>query len=202
MALFGEFQITNSYDLSLQLESLIKSLGIGIADDFVLLETDRYFTVTKDLSDAIDLPTDLSFRDFEKVLADETIPSEAAAKSVSKLLNNNTINYDGDVETHIVTLQSTSTIKNTGKALQTNYNGMSDAISGKTFGKALTTSQGMLDVMSFIHNKYVYTEADPDFLPPQDHQGYVQLNSYYGQDYVRFEDEYSVGSRQSTFNTL
>jgi hypothetical protein len=30
--------------------------------------------------------------------------------------------------------------------------------------------------------------------------GYVQLNPYYGQDYVTYDDNYSVGSRESTFN--
>ena len=31
--------------------------------------------------------------------------------------------------------------------------------------------------------------------------GYVQLNSYYGEDYIEFGDTYSVGSRETTFNT-
>jgi hypothetical protein len=29
----------------------------------------------------------------------------------------------------------------------------------------------------------------------------VQLNSYYGEDYIEFGDTYSVGSRETTFNT-
>lgn len=38
MQLFGEFDITNTYDLSLQLESLVKSLGISLEEDPVVIQ--------------------------------------------------------------------------------------------------------------------------------------------------------------------
>jgi hypothetical protein len=202
MALFGEFQITNNYDLSLQLESLVKSLGIGIEDEFNVLETERYFTVTKGFSHAIQTPLDSTVIRFDKSLEDSYSVASTAVSSFTKALNQTTINYDGDVEGNSVVLQSTSTVKTAGKNITTNYGGMSDVITAKSFGKLLEDLPNITDALSFSHDKYLYTEENPDILPPQDHQGYVQMNSYYGQDYVRFEDEYSVGSRESTFNTL
>jgi len=202
MALFGEFQITNNYDLSLQLESLVKSLGIGLEDDFALLETARYFTVSKAFSSTIDTPTDYLKYSFIKTLDNQVEPEDSHIQQFTKLLNQNTINYDGDVDSNNVTLISSSTVKNTGKSLSTIYTGMSDAISSKVVAKSLETTASIDETTAVFMDKYLYTEEDPDILPPQDHQGYVQVNSYYGQDYVTFDDEYSVGSRESTFNTL
>ena len=202
MALFGEFQITNNYDLSLQLESLVKSLGIGLEDEFTVIETDRYFTVSKDVSDSIDTPTEVFIRTFGKALATSQSLSDVTNKNVGKLLNSVTINYDGDLDNNTVVLQSTSTAKHTGKSLSTSYTGIQATVTAKTVGKSATDSQSLSDAATVTMDKYVYTAENPDILPPQDHQGYVQLNSYYGQDYVRFQDEYSVDSRYSTFNTL
>lgn len=47
MQLFGEFDITNSYDLSLQLESLIKSLGISLEEDPVVIQDNFSKTFVK-----------------------------------------------------------------------------------------------------------------------------------------------------------
>jgi hypothetical protein len=79
---------------------------------------------------------------------------------------------------------------------------MTDAINNFVINKSLTDNPIVTEVFRFTMDKYLFTQAAPDILPPQDHQGYLQLNSYFGQDYVVFADEYSVGSRQSTFNTL
>ena len=129
-------------------------------------------------------------------------PEDSHIQQFTKLLNQNTINYDGDVDSNNVTLISSSTVKNTGKSLSTIYTGMSDAISSKVVAKSLETTASIDETTAVFMDKYLYTEEDPDILPPQDHQGYVQVNSYYGQDYVTFDDEYSVGSRESTYNTL
>jgi hypothetical protein len=50
--------------------------------------------------------------------------------------------------------------------------------------------------LSFETAKYV-----DSVLNDQSNEGYLQFNSYYDQDYIILEDDYSVGSRQSTFNT-
>jgi hypothetical protein len=90
-----------------------------------------------------------------------------------------------------------------GKELATTSAGTwSDSISAIETTKVLADTPVISETLRLSADKYLYTEADPDLLPPQDHEGYVQLNSYYGQDYIVFDDEYSVGSRESTFSTL
>jgi hypothetical protein len=205
MALFGEFNITNNYDLSLELESLVKSLGIGLTDLIVSTDSFAFLTTTKVLSDTLDTPSDSTFiKTFFSVLDDtlDTPDDSSYAQSFNKLLNQTTLNNDGDAEGHSVTMQSTSTVFNTGKSLSTSYSGMSDSISSFEVDKVLSDTPVITESIGITTDKYVFTEASPDELDPQDHTGYVQLNSYYGQDYIIFEDEYSVGSRESTFNTL
>jgi hypothetical protein len=205
MALFGEFNITNNYDLSLELESLVKSLGIGLTDLIVSTDSVAVLTTSKVLSDTLDTPSDSNFiKTFFTVLDDtlDTPDDSSYAQSFNKLLNQTTLNNDGDAEGHSVTMQSTSTVFNTGKSLSTSYSGMSDSISSFEVDKVLSDTPVITESIGITTDKYVFTEASPDELDPQDHTGYVQLNSYYGQDYIIFADEYSVGSRESTFNTL
>ena len=204
MALFGEFNITNNYDLSLELESLVKSLGIALTDAFIISESSTK-DITKVLSDTLDTPSDSTFiKTFFSVLDDTlTTPDDSSfVQTFGKLLNQTTLNNDGDAEGHSVTMQSTSTVFNIGKALSTSYSGMSDAISVFDIDKALSDAPVITESIGITTDKYVFTVSSPDILDPQDHTGYVQLNSYYGQDYIIFADEYSVGSRESTFNTL
>jgi hypothetical protein len=201
MALFGEFDITNNYDLSLELESLVRSLGIGLTDLIASTDSVAFLTTTKVLSDTLDTPSDSNFIKTVFTVLDDTLdtPDDSSyAQSFNKLLNQTTLNNDGDAEGHSVTMQSTSTVFNTGKSLSTSYSGMSDSISSFEVDKVLSDTSTISESLAQTINKTV----TPDTLPEQDHTGYVQLNSYYGQDYIIFADEYSVGSRESTFNTL
>jgi hypothetical protein len=205
MAVFGEFNITNNYDLSLELESLVKSLGIGLTDLLVSTDSFAFLTTTKVLSDTLDTPSDSTFiKTFFSVLDDtlNTPDDSSYAQSFGKLLNQTTLNNNGDAEGHSVTMQSTSTVFNTGKSLSTSYSGMLDSISSFEVDKVLSDTPVITESIGITTDKYVFTVSSPDELDPQDHTGYVQLNSYYGQDYIIFADEYSVGSRESTFNTL
>jgi len=204
MALFGEFNITNNYDLSVALESLVKSLGITLQDGLVSTDAAATLSTTKVLSSTLDTPTDSTILKSTIKVLDDSIdtPEDSFTQSFSKLLNQSTLNYDEDVEGHSVTMESTSTALNTGKSLSTSYSGMTDTTITFETEKALSDTPVVSEVLSLTTDKYVFTESSPDALDPQDHTGYVQLNSYYGQDYIIFADEYSVGSRESTFNTL
>jgi hypothetical protein len=204
MALFGEFNITNNYDLSVALESLVKSLGITLQDGLVSTDAAATLSTTKVLSSTLDTPTDSTILKSTIKVLDDSIdtPEDSFTQSFSKLLNQSTLNYDEDVEGHSVTMESTSTALNTGKSLSTSYSGMTDTTITFETEKALSDTPVVSEVLSLTTDKYVFTESSPDTLDPQDHTGYVQLNSYYGQDYIIFADEYSVGSRESTFNTL
>ena len=194
MALFGEFNITNNYDLSVALESLVKSLGIGLEDSLTVVDAINDITLTssKVLSTSIDNINDNDIRKSVSKALDTSLdePTDALTQFVSKAL---ATSYSG---------MSDDATLSTGKALSTIYSGMIDTTRTFETTKALTDSVAPTELFGYTIDKYVYTELEPDLLPPQDHTGYVQLNSYYGQDYIVFEDEYSVGSRQSTFNTL
>lgn len=192
MALFSEFNITNSYDLGVSLQSLISSLGLGIKDQIDIETEERFnFLLSKILSTSLLPPVDnITSKTVGKGLTSSTeLPVDNVITRVTKSVTSSQPILDG------------SLVFNSFKTLQTDYNQLTDSLS-VDLEKTLTTSQAISDAVTFTHDKYVYPQEDPDILSPQDHQGYVQLNSYYGQDYIVFEDEYSVGSRQSTFNTL
>ena len=193
MALFGEFNITNNYDLSVALESIVKSLGIGV-EDLIDNITDRStFLFTKSLTSQLNTPNDsnITQRFSKRLDTSLAAPTDIAAKVFTKSANTDTFTPVDSV-----------TNKTFGKRLSTSYTGMADAINNFVINKSLTDNPIVTEVFRFTMDKYLFTQAAPDILPPQDHQGYLQLNSYFGQDYVVFADEYSVGSRQSTFNTL
>lgn len=186
MALFGEFNITNNYDLSIALESLVKSLGIGLEDLQTVIDSGITITFSKVLSTAIDTPDDSIFRKNVSKELDTSLdePTDALTQIVSKALSTS---YSG--------MQDTSTTFEVSKPLSTSYSGMQDAISTREVSKALASSQSMSDSLVLATDKYV----DPDELDPQTEDGYVGLNPYAGQDF--FAAEYSVGSRASTFTT-
>jgi hypothetical protein len=193
MALFGEFNITNNYDLSLELESIVKSLGIGVEDSIDNIADVLNWLFTKNLTSQLDTPNDSNIRrSTSKVLATSlSTPTDTAAKFITKGVNS----------TPVLASDSTATL-NFGKGITTSYSGAIDAINNFSIGKSLTDQPIVTDLIRFTMDKYLFTQATPDILPPQGHQGYLQLNSYFGQDYIVFADVYSVGSRQSTFNTL
>jgi hypothetical protein len=187
MALFGEFNITNNYDLSIALESLVKSLGIGLGDSQDVVDTGITSIVfDKVVSDAIDTPNDSNIRrTVSKALGTSlNTPTDVITKLVSKALSTS---YSG--------MQDATATKVLSKALSTSYSGMQDVISTREISKALATSQSILDTPAKRTDKYL-----EDTLDPQTESGYVSFNPYSGQDY--FNDiDYSEGARASTFTT-
>lgn len=189
MALFGEFNITNNYDLSVTLESLVKSLGIGLEDLLENITDDYRYLLTKGFNSVLSTPTDNNIiTSTSKVLATPlNTPLDVAVKLFTK-----------SVDTDSVSPIDSEEIFNFGKSLSTSYSGAIDQLNNFSIGKRLDDAPLPTDLATLS----VSIIADPDTVPPQNHQGYLQLNSYFGQDYVAFADVYSVGSRESTFNTL
>jgi hypothetical protein len=185
MALFGEFNITNNYDLSIALESLVKSLGIGLEDLQTVIDSGITISFTKVLSDTIDTPNDSNIRKSVSKILDTSLdePIDVLTQSLSKALSTN---YSG--------MQDATATLVVGKALSTSYSGMQDAISTREVSKALATSQSIADSDVITTTKYLTST-----LSEQTEAGYVGLNPYAGQDI--FAAEYSVGSRESTFTT-
>jgi len=186
MNLFGEFNITNNYDLSVSLESLVKSLGIGLEDLQTVIDSGINIETTKVLSDTIDTPDDSIFRKIISKALDTSLdtPTDELIKTVSKAL---TTSYS-DIQDDSITLSIS-------KALTTSYSDIQDNSITLSINKALANSQSVVDNLALATDKYV----DPDELDPQTEEGYVGLNPYAGQDF--FAAEYSVDSRVSTFTT-
>jgi hypothetical protein len=182
MALFGEYNITNTVDLSITLESLVKSLGIGIEDSFIFTDTSRTLTFTKVLSDAISTPTDNDVFTFSKVLSDAiSTPTDSDVLLFSKALSTT---YSGMTD-------STATLS-IGKALaDISVGTWSDSITSRNTTKALTDTSVISE--SLVHTTTKYVEDTS--IGTLTEAGKVWKNSYQAQDY--YSQEYSVGLQQT-----
>jgi hypothetical protein len=184
MALFGEYNITNNINLSVALESLVKSLGIGIEDTFAVVDTGAVtLSFTKVLSDSISTPNDgLFVQVFSKALDDSIDePTDSFVQLFGKGLSTT---YDGITD-------STATLS-IGKALATTSVGtLSDSITSKDTTKVLADTPVISESLAHTTTKYLedtdigtFTEA-----------GKVWMNSYQAQDY--YSEEYSVGLEET-----
>ena len=176
MALFGEFQITNEYDLSLELESLVKSLGIGIEDDFTVFDTltDIRILIAKVLSTTLDTPTDLiTSIDTFKELTDSQSLDDAETKLVSKALDSSQSLADEE-------------IKEVSKSLSTLYSGLTDDVSYQ-LDKALADSFG-LDDTPLTHSTTKYLQTSTLGITES---GSVWFNPYALEDYFLTPTDYN-----------
>ena len=184
MALFGEYNITNNINLSVALESLVKSLGIGIEDTFAIVDTGALtLSFTKVLSDSINTPNDgLFVQVFSKAL-DDTLdePTDSFAQLFGKALSTE---YSGLTD-------STATLS-IGKALATTSVGTwTDSITSIDTDKVLADTPVISE--SLVRNTTKYLE-DTD-IGTLTEAGQVWLNSYQAQDY--YSEEYSVGLEET-----
>jgi hypothetical protein len=184
MALFGEYNITNNINLSVALESLVKSLGIGIEDTFAIVDTGAItLNITKVLSDSISTPTDAYFvQVFSKALDDSIdTPTDSFVQLFAKALSTT---YDGITD-------STATLS-IGKGLvETSVGTLSDSITNIDTDKVLADTPVISESLAHTTTKYLedtdigtFTEA-----------GKVWMNSYQAQDY--YSEEYSVGLEET-----
>ena len=183
MALFGEYNITNNIDLSITLESLVKSLGIGLEDDFSVADLGiTSILFSKTLSDSLDTPSDTRITVVvSKELTDSLdTPSDSFRNLFGKTLSDT---YSGisDATTSFVI----------GKTLQdTTVGTWTDSISRtttKVFTDASTISDSSVNsITKYVEDTSIGTLAE---------EGKVWLNSYQAQDY--YSEEYSVGLEET-----
>ena len=195
MALFGEYNITNSVDLSITLESLVKSLGIGIEDTTAAVDTGRVtLSITKVASDTINTPNDSLFvQVFSKALDDSIdTPTDSNVLLFGKALSTT---YSGMTDS-TATFSISKALATTSVGTLTDstfYFGLaSDSTAG--FGKALADTPVISE--SFVQSVAKYVE-DTD-VGTFTNEGKVWMNSYQGQDY--YSSDYSVGLQQSFTN--
>ena len=91
MAVFGEYDIRNEFDIGLELESMIKILAVTEQDEQFIADTISEIFLTKGFEDSVSLPNDfLSTKGINKPLEDSTSYSDVLSKrDFGKLLNGN-----------------------------------------------------------------------------------------------------------------
>jgi len=185
MALFGEYNITNNVDLSITLESLVKSLGIGIEDIFVAVDSGRVtLEFTKVISDAINTPTDNNVLLFSKALEDSiSTPSDSFVQLFNKAL----------ADTYSGMTDSTATLS-IGKALaDTSVGTWSDSITKIDTDKTLADTSVISESLANTTTKYVEDTS----IGTLTEAGQVWKNPYQSQDY--FATTTYVAGLQQTF---
>jgi hypothetical protein len=183
MALFGQYNITNNVDLSITLESLVKSLGIGLEDTFRLTDG-LAVSFTKVLDDSISTPSDSYFvQVFTKTLSDSiNTPSDTYTHLFTKGLS--------DIYSDITDSGTTLSI---GKALtDTSVGTLNDAISVFDIGKSLTDIPVISESLTLNTAKYVEETSIGTFTEA----GQVWKNPYQAQDYFA-TTTYVVGLEQT-----
>jgi hypothetical protein len=183
MALFSEFDITNNIDLSVELESLVKSLGIGLEDDFTAFDNNIFFTISKVLSDALSTPSDSTFTIVTgKALTDSlSTPTDSFVQLVTKALTDS-LSTPTDSFVQLVT-----------KALTDTYSGMSDSLTSRDITKLLADAPVISESLANTTTKYLQDTSIGTFTEA----GQVWKNPYQSQDY--FATTTYVEGLQQTF---
>ena len=183
LALFAEFNITNNIDLSIELESLVKSLGVGLEDDFTIFDSAVTLSSIKVVSDSISTPNDSNIIIVTGKVLDDSIdtPTDSFVQLFGKALSTT---YSGI--TH-----STATFS-IGKALaDTSVGTWSDSITSKDTTKVLADTPVISESLTNTTTKYVEDTSIGTFTEA----GKVWMNSYQAQDY--YSEEYSVGLEET-----
>jgi hypothetical protein len=161
-ALFGEFEIQNNFDISVELESLVKSLALQRTDSFT--STDSVSTI-----------------ETSKALSEESVILEVLTQIISKALTDSVEPTDTNW-THLTSKAITSTLDTptdtdwthlTGKALATSLSTPTDSLI-QDLSKALTDSSPILESLVQSTTKYLEDNSVGTITT----EGYVAKNPY------------------------
>lgn len=164
MALFGEFEIQNNFDISIELESIVKILALSLRELVSMEDVDPTF-------------------DFSKFLVDEQVILESMTRAIGKSLSDS---IDTPTETHTFAISKPlasgiggvleSILVVLTKNLTDILNTPSDSITAKDIGKALDTTLNTPSdsISSKAVTKYLEDTTIGDFTE----SGYVALNPY------------------------
>jgi hypothetical protein len=160
-ALFGEFDINNEFDISVELESLVKTLGLSLKESVLISDGLVTFFMQKSLYDS-PIITDAPTWIFIKSLADTATITDDAALTTGKSFTDS-INTPTDSSTILF-----------GKLLQDSPTILDDIINYQ-LGKTLADSQSIVDSPAITTNKYL---EDYSYASAYQEEGYVALNPY------------------------
>lgn len=189
LALFGEFNITNNLDLSVALESLVKSLGIGLSNDQSVVDLAPRLNISKVLTDAgslSDFPTLRTTKILQDTLSSPTDSSSITfTKNISPLY--------GFTQEKVTMADSTAT-RVFGKLIQDNYTGMTDALNAFSITKPLADTSYITEVPAIQTNKYLLDTSIGTF----SESGYLVKNPY---DEGGYFAEIYANARDATFSS-
>jgi len=188
VALFGEFEISNNFDLSIELESLIKSLGLGFEEVELLVTDAKTLTFFKGLSSDPLVSTD---NITSKVFSAAKTDSVTASDSAGFLKTFSTTKTDS------VTLSDSDFVASFGLVLGTTQNITHAIPTFETALNSLVSSQTLEET-----NLVIRRDQDVFFvLPIQNISttefGYVVLDPYEEGNY--FEEIY-LNNRDAIFS--
>jgi hypothetical protein len=184
LRLFGEYDITNQFNLDLALECLVKSLGIGLEDDIADFQDYRTFLVSKVFSDTQLHDDTFIFKSSSKALADSEVGTlnDTLTQLVSKPLSDTTVGTWTDFK-----------VRTTGKALSSTVGTLTETITKRDFSKSLSDIPVSSESYAATVAKYVEDNSIGSF----SEYGEVWTNSYQGQDYYEPGQVYSEGLTQT-----
>jgi hypothetical protein len=171
MAVFGEYDIRNEFDISLELESMIKILSVFANEEVLVDESIAEKFVTKGLEDSISLPTDaISTKGINKPLEDSTsYADEISTKAFGKALNSSNFVMSEDISS-----------KEFGKLLE-DVQLMSDNGNGNfltDFGKRLDDYPVITEMPYLSMTKYIDPTISGVDEVTQTDVGFIILNPY------------------------
>ena len=190
MALFGEYNINNEFDLSISLESLVKSLGVTLQSISEVTDEETRLVIDKVFSDSINTPTDTNRLNVSKRLTDSlNTPLDVLALSYAKIISASTgftneyVQFSDD-ETLVIE-----------KGLTTVYSGLTETL---TFDLDITLAAEtatITEIPLLTTDKYIETSTVGDITDA----GYLVINPYEEGGY--FEEVYA-NARDAEFSEI
>ena len=160
-ALFGEFQITNEFNIGAALESLVRILALSLKETATVTESISSKAVSKALTESV-LTSEAQIFDISKQLSDSATSSEAATLLTGKALSDS-----------ISTPTDTSITFAIGTALADSISTPTDASVAFAIGKALSETVVATDSATNSMTKYL-----TDATTSETDTGYVAKNPY------------------------
>jgi len=163
-ALFGEFDINNEFDISVELESLVKTLGLSLKESVLINDSSFVWHMEKPLYDSAVI-TDAPTWNFIKSLADEaTIADEAA------LLTGKSFEDSIDTPTDSATMLFGKSVTDA----QTLYDQLTYELN-KSLSDTVDMSQAISEVLVYTLAKYLQDNTNAS---TYQEEGYVAVNPY------------------------
>jgi hypothetical protein len=141
LALFGEYDIRNEFDISVSLQSMVKILVVNVQDEFTTTSNITAKDFGKAVTDSVTVP-DSWTKLLHKPITDAVTPSEAiSAKDFGKSLTDATLGF---TEVRTFTMS---------KPLADSLTTPTDTVTAKDFGKAVTDSVAPTEAHVIALNK-------------------------------------------------